>query len=69
MLQSLISEVQIYKKDEIKESKIYIKKIKFAFDIENIGEILDNKENHVGLYCLPTKKRQCNQRKSQVWRR
>ena len=47
MLQSLISEVQIYKKDEIKESKIYIKKIKFAFDIENIGEILDNKGNHV----------------------
>lgn len=35
MLQSLISEVQIYKKYEIKESKIYIKKIKFTFDIEN----------------------------------
>lgn len=34
-------------KDEIKESKTYIKKIKFAFDIENIGENLDNKGNHV----------------------
>ena len=47
VLQSLISEIQIYKKDEIKESKTYIKKIKFAFDIENIGENLDNKGNHV----------------------
>ncbi len=52
VLQSLISEVQIYKKDEIKESKTYIKKIKFAFDIENIGEILDNKGNHVETVCL-----------------
>ena len=47
VLQSLISEIQLYKKDEIKESKTYIKKIKFAFDIENIGENLDNKGNHV----------------------
>ncbi len=47
VLHSLISEIQIYKKDEIKESKTYIKKIKFTFDIENIGENLDNKGNHV----------------------
>lgn len=47
VLQSLISEIQLYKKDEIKESKTYIKKIKFAFDIENIGENLDNKGNNV----------------------
>lgn len=33
-----------------------------------ILRILDNKENHVGLYCFPTKKRQRNQRKSGVWR-
>lgn len=52
VLQSLISEVQIYKKDEIKESKTYIKKIKFAFDIENIGENLDNKGNNVETVCL-----------------
>ncbi len=52
VLQSLISEIQLYKKDEIKESKTYIKKIKFAFDIENIGEILDNKGNHVEAVCL-----------------
>lgn len=52
VLHSLISEIQIYKKDEIKESKTYIKKIKFAFDIENIGEILDNKGNHVEAVCL-----------------
>ena len=38
---------QRYKKDEIKESKTYIKKIKFAFDIDNIGENLDNKGNNV----------------------
>lgn len=31
VLQSLISEIQLYKKEEIKESKTYIKKIKFAF--------------------------------------
>lgn len=52
VLHSLISEIQIYKKDEIKESKTYIKKIKFAFDIENIGENLDNKGNHVETVCL-----------------
>lgn len=47
VLHSLISEIQLYKKDEIKESKTYIKKIKFAFDIDNVGEILDNKGNNV----------------------
>ena len=47
VLHALISEIQLYKKDEIKESKTYIKKIKFAFDIDNIGENLDNKGNNV----------------------
>jgi hypothetical protein len=32
VLHALNSEIQIYKKEEIKESKTYIKKIKFAFD-------------------------------------
>ncbi len=55
VLHSLISEIQLYKKDEIKESKTYIKKIKFAFDIENIGENLDNKGNNVETVVLLSK--------------
>ena len=57
VLHALISEIQLYKKDEIKESKTYIKKIKFAFDIENIGENLDNKGNNVETVCLLGKKK------------
>ena len=37
ILHSLISEIQLYKKDEIKGNKTYIKKIKFAFEVENDG--------------------------------
>ena len=55
VLHFLISGIQIYKKDEIKESKIYIKKIKFVFDIENIGENLDNKGNNVEMVYLLSK--------------
>lgn len=55
VLHFLISGIQIYKKDEIKGSKIYIKKIKFAFDIENIGENLDNKGNNVEMVYLLSK--------------
>jgi len=46
VLHALISEIQLYKKDEIKESKTYIK---------NIGEILDKEGNHVETVCLLSK--------------
>ncbi len=32
----LISEIQIYKNNENKENKTFIKEIKFTFDIDNI---------------------------------
>ncbi len=56
VLHSLISEIQIYKKGEIKESKTYIKKIKFSFDIENIEENLDNKGDHVETIVMLSRK-------------
>ena len=46
-LHSLISEIQVYKKDEISESKTYIKKIRYAFEVENLDYNLGNKDNHV----------------------
>ncbi len=52
VLHALISQVQICRKDGIRETKTYIKKIGFVFDIENIGENLDNKGNHVETVCL-----------------
>ena len=47
LLHSLISEIQLYNKDEIMESKTYIKKIKFAFDVQNAGYNLGDKGNSV----------------------
>lgn len=47
LLHSLISEIQLYNKDEIMESKTYIKKIKFAFDVQNVDNNLGDKGNNV----------------------
>lgn len=47
LLHSLISEIEMYSKDEIKETKTYIKKIKYAFEVENIDQNLGNKGNNV----------------------
>ena len=55
VLHALISQIQICRKDRIRETKTYIKKIGFVFDIENIGENLDNKGNHVETVCLLSK--------------
>lgn len=52
VLHALISQIQICRKDRIRETKTYIKKIGFVFDIENIGENLDNKGNNVETVCL-----------------
>ncbi|WP_289391717.1 hypothetical protein, partial [uncultured Phocaeicola sp.] len=56
LLHSLISEVEIYRKDEIKETKTYIKKVKYAFEVENVAQNLGNKGNSVETVCLLSKK-------------
>jgi hypothetical protein len=35
----------MYRKDEIKETKTYIKKVKYAFEVENVAQNLGNKGN------------------------
>lgn len=55
VLHALISQIQICRKDGIRETKTYIKKIGFVFDIENIGENLDNKGNNVEMVYLLSK--------------
>lgn len=55
LLHSLISEIEMYRKDEIKETKTYIKKIKYAFEVENIDQNLGNKGNGVETVCLLSK--------------
>lgn len=55
LLHSLISEVEIYRKDEIKETKTYIKKVKYAFEVENVAQNLGNKGNSVETCVLLSK--------------
>ena len=55
VLHSLISEIQLYKKDEIKGNKTYIKKIKFAFEIENDDKKSGSKGNDVETVVLLSK--------------
>ena len=45
LLHSLITEIEMYRKDEIKETKTYIKKVKYAFEVENVAQNLGNKGN------------------------
>ena len=48
LIQSLISKVEIYKKDEVKTTNTYIKEITYAFDVFDLdGNILGNKGNNV----------------------
>lgn len=56
MLHSLISEIELYKKEEIKETKTYIKSVKYAFEVENIADNLGNKGNSDETVCLLSKK-------------
>lgn len=52
LLQSLVSEIQVYKKEEIKVSKTYIKKIRYAFDVDNFSANLGNKNGYIETVCL-----------------
>lgn len=55
LLHSLISEIEMYRKDEIKETKTYIKKVKYAFEVENVAQNLGNKGNGGETVCLLSK--------------
>ena len=55
LLHSLISEIEIYRKDEIKETKTYIKKVKYAFEVENVAQNLGDKGNSVETCVLLSK--------------
>lgn len=55
LLQSLVSEIQVYKKEEIKVSKTYVKKIRYAFDVDNFAANLGNKNGYVETVVLLSK--------------
>lgn len=56
LLQSLVSEIQVYKKEEIKVSKTYVKKIRCAFDVDNFVANSGNKNSYEETVCLLSKK-------------
>lgn len=59
VLHALIAEIQVFPKDEIAETKTYIKKIRYAFDVEHTdfsGDELGNKGNDVETVCLLSRK-------------
>lgn len=56
LLHSLISEIEMYRKDEIKETKTYIKKVRYAFEVENIDQNLGNKGNSGECVCQLVRK-------------
>lgn len=48
LIQALVSKVELYKKDEIKTTKTYIKEITYAFDVFDLDtNFLGNKSNNV----------------------
>lgn len=55
LIQTFISKIEIYKKSEVKGRKSYIKKIRYAFDIEHPDVNLGNKGNDVETVCLLSK--------------
>lgn len=57
LIQALISKVEVYKKNEIKTTKTYIKEITYAFDVFNLDtNFLGNKSNNVETVCLLSRK-------------
>jgi len=59
VLHALIAEIQVFPKDEIAETKTYIKKIRYAFDVEHTdfsGDELGNKGNNAETVCLLSRK-------------
>ena len=56
LIQALISKVEVYKKNEIKTTKTYIKEITYAFDVFNLDtNFLGNKSNNVETVVLLSK--------------
>lgn len=56
LIQALISKVEVYKKNEIKTTKTYIKEMTYAFDVFNLDtNFLGNKSNNVETVCLLSK--------------